>query len=270
MEQLLASFLTKSEQTKLISVGLESVFSIITYFPYTYQQIIPFDGSPLPKQRYLVNATITSSSQIFKGKKKYLKLDLDIGTRTVSCFMFTFAPYIFKQLQVNTEIQAILIERGGFWNIEKFAPKKQELADGFKLGSSKIQPYLLCVYPKNGLVTNNLLQKIHSKLPSSLYTLDLTGLAPENTIFPSSLSLRSIHLPTSLEEAQKTKQEYIAFKSFLRMCLIHKANQKRETKIGKPTNLDKTYLQTISKLLPYSLSLSQKTAVWDILVDLKT
>jgi RecG-like helicase len=269
MEQLLQSFLTKSEQTKLTSVGLETSYSIITYFPYIYQSIIPFEPNPVPKQRYIVDAVISSSQQIFKGKKRYIKLDLDLGLRTISCFIFTFAPYIIKQLEQGMEIQCILIERGGFWNIEKFAPKKQELVDGFKLGSSKIQPYLLPVYPKNGLVTNNLLQKIHSKLPVQLYSLDLTGLAPENTIFPSTLSLRSIHLPTSLEEAQKTMKEYIAFKSFLRMCLIHKANQKRETKIGKPTNLDKSYLQSISNLLPYSLSLSQKNAVWDILVDLQ-
>jgi RecG-like helicase len=269
MEQLLQSFLTKSEQTKLISVGLETSYSIITYFPFTYQSIIPFEPNPMPKQRYIVDAVIASSQQVFKGKKRYIKVDLDIGVRVVSCFMFTFTPYIIKQLEQGMEIQCILIERGGFWNIEKFAPKKQQLADGFKLGSSKIQSYLLPVYPKNGLVTNNLLQKIHSKLPVQLYSLDLTGLAPENSIFPSTLSLRSIHLPASLKEAQKSMKEYIAFKSYLRMCLIHKANQKRESKIGKQTNLDKTYLQTISKLLPYSLSLSQKTAVWDILVDLE-
>jgi RecG-like helicase len=269
MEQLLQSFLTKSEQTKLTSVGLETAFSIITYFPYTYQSIIPFEASPMPKQLYIVDAVITSSKQVFKGKKRYIKVDLDIGMRVISCFMFTFAPYIIKQLEQGMEIQCILIERGGFWNIEKFAPKKQDIVNGFKLGASKIQSYLLPVYPKNGLVTNNLLQKIHSKLPAQLYSLDLTGLAPENTIFPSILSLRSIHLPASQEEAQTSMKEYIAFKSYLRMCLIYKANQKRETKVGKPTNLDKSYLQTISKLLPYSLSLSQKTAVWDILVDLE-
>lgn len=262
--------LTKLEQQKLSSIGLDTLYSVITYFPYTYISLLPFVYPFTSGQRYIVNGTILSVNPVFKGKKRYLKINLDITSKQLMCYMFSFSPYLLKALKQGQKIQCILVEKGGFWNIEKFAELKDVIDSHFVLGKAKIDSYHLPKYPKNGEVTHQLLTKIHNKLPRNLYTIELSGLVPTNNLIPTKIDLSQIHHPKSIQQTKETKLQYTAFKSFLRMSLILKSEEKREKGFGKQSNIDETYLKTISTVLPYSLSMSQKNAIWEILQDVKS
>jgi RecG-like helicase len=262
--------LTPLQQKKLISSGVETPYSLITYFPYSLLEVFPFQMPLSDGVTYIANATILEANPVFRGKKKYLTLQLQIDGISITAYIFTFAPYILIQLKAGLTIQCLLKKTNSFWSILRYAPLSEKLVNTFSLGSSVIQPYLVPKYEKRSLLTNTLMQSVHTRLPQSAYNLQLNGLVPPNTIIPNSIDLNGIHHPSTIHQYSEKLKQFTALKAFLRMAVIYKSNEIQKTTYSSPSRLDKDYLQAVSNLLPYSLSPSQKTTIWSILKDMET
>ncbi len=260
--------LTPLQQKKLTSSGIETPYSLITYFPYSLLEVYPFQIPLSESTTYLANATILQATPVFRGKKKYLTLQLQIGSIEITAYIFTFAPYILTQLKPMLEIQCLLKKTNNFWSVLRYAPLSEKVSDNFILGSSKIQPYLVPKYEKRSILTNLLLQNVHTRLPKASYLLDLKGLVPPKSILPETIDLNGIHHPTSIHNYSETLKQYTALKAYLRMSVIFKSTQIQKKTFSASSQLDKSYLQTVSNILPYALTPSQKTSVWSILSDI--
>ena len=159
----------------------------------------------------------------------------------------------------------------GFLNIQKWSHFKGFSTNPFfKLGSAQMQNWLLPVYLKSGVLTTSKFNLIHQKLNFSEYNLDLTSLAPANNFFPLKFSLEQIHQPSSLENYNKSKQNWIAFQLFLKMSTYKQIKENNQILLAKSADISLENLKLMSSSIPFNLTQSQKTTIWDILNQIGT
>ena len=261
---------TPLQSQKLVAAGFENLYSVITYLPFDLAKIRPLENIyNLPQEGvlYLYSGKLTNITHR-TGGKQFLILDFE-GEFSLRSYMFSVANYTLKALQIGQNYQLLLVFRGGFWNLEKFAikstPKESKL---FMLGQALDREYLLPKYIKRGELRNSDLQALHRRLGSGDYMLNLEGLVPPNSFLPQVISLEGIHKPQTPEKYEKNLHQWISLKVFLRLSLLRYMDRVNSQSVAPAGNLDLKFLQKLTKKLPFELSQSQKTVVWDILQEI--
>jgi RecG-like helicase len=260
--------LTPLQIQKLDKIGIKSMYELITTFPYKLDLLVPFTPiKQAPNQKYLLNGFVQRFEIVARGRR-FIKVDI-AGQYNLQVYIFNTAPYILGMLNQKNEFQFIIENKNGFWTIEKFAEKKSIQKDRFILGQAEIKSYIIPKYLKNLAVVDSTFKAIHSRLTKPDYLLNLAGLVPQNNgLIPEIIDLSHIHHPTSTEQFYTTLNQFTSLKVFLRVALLKYINQISQQKHGLATKLDVEYLKQVTQQLPYSLSDSQKTTIWDILQDL--
>jgi RecG-like helicase len=261
---------TPLQQQKLSSAGFENLYSLITYLPFDLAKIRPLQNTfNLPQEGvlYLYSGKLTNITHR-KGGKYFLILDFE-GKFSLRCYLFSVAKYTLKALQIGQDYQILVVYRGGFWNLEKFANQNAvKQSKNFVLGQAAEQEYLLPKYTKIGELRNGDFQALHRRLASNDYLLNLTGLVPINSFLPQFINLESIHKPTSIQSYEQTLHQWVSFKVFLRLSLLKYMDRASSQSVSWSGKLDLDFLKRISTKLPFKLSDTQKTVVWDILQEI--
>jgi ATP-dependent DNA helicase RecG len=260
--------LTPLQIEKLSKAGITNLYQLLTYFPYKLDFISPFHNSEkLINQKYILNGYISRYEMVSRGVK-FFKIDIT-GADNLQLYLFNSAPYIIKMLNQNCEFQFIIANKNGFWTIEKFAEKRNISDSSFILGKASLKDHILPKYTRILSLTDTTLGAIHQRLKPSDYVLNLLGLVPPaNGYIGEQINLTNIHHPTTKEKFYDTKKQFTALQVFIRIALLKKISTNAKNKLGLPSKLDSEYLKKITKQLPYTLSNSQKIAIWDILQDL--
>ena len=268
MEALLKSRLTPLQTTKLDKIGIRSMYDLITTFPFKLEQIQPYPTSQVnPNQKYILNGFIQRFEIVNRGRK-YLKIEIS-GEFSLQLYLFNTAPYILKLLHTESEFQFIISNKNNFLSIEKMAIKNGLVGSGFVLGKAQIKSHIVPKYLRNLAVTDTTFKSIHSRLLPENYILNLAGLIPENNqLIPQKINLFDIHHPSDTDIYFKTLQQYTTLKVFLRKTVLKRIELISKEKYGTLTKLDQGYLKQLSEGLPYTLSMTQKNTIWDILGDL--
>ena len=251
----------------LQKAGFTGLYELLNYFPIKLEQIEPLDKTELidSNKLYLWQARLISS-ELRAGKKPYFLLNLTDGQSQKTVYLFSNARYLHSLLQVGSEFQVILKYKDPFWTVDKIATSSPyKITTDFILGKAQMQKYLIPKYTRILALTSPRFNQIFRKLPASAYLLDFTGLIPKNSNLPQKIDLTKIHKPNSEAEFWQTKKDFLKIKVFLQMVTLKALQDKSEQLKARKGKLDLEFLKTISSKLPYQLTLSQKTVIWDIL-----
>jgi RecG-like helicase len=243
---------------------------LITYLPFDLQNIKPLENinaSPNLDTIYLWSGKLVNITHR-KGNKPFLILDFQ-GNQTIKAYLFSLAKYTMANLVLNKTYQLLLAYRKGFWTIDKFALQQETLTTHpFILGKMILRDYLMPKYSKIGVLQSSYFNQIFRRLKPQDYILNLKGLLPQNDLIPEYLDLSKIHSPSSLIEYENTLHSWIALKVFLRTSLDKFINMESKSKPAKSGPLNMNLLKHLSSNLPFELSPTQKTTIWDILQDI--
>jgi RecG-like helicase len=263
---MLEKILHPQTAKKLESVGINSLYKLITTLPFKLEIVEPISFVPNEDIIYIANGQLIS----LETKASHSVIKVFIQNKILTCFLFQISPYTLKQLVINTNYQWLVGFKKGFWNIIKFAPVSEIQSNlNLVLGKAELKKYIVPKYNKVGILQGGYFEIIFAKLNPKFFVLNLEGLIPPNQIIPQELNLLALHRPTSQADFEKTQKQWLAYNFFLKICLFRFIDGKELSGVGKSTNLDINYLKSLASSLPFELSASQKTAVWDILQELK-
>lgn len=251
----------------LEKAGFAGLYELLNYFPTRLEQIEPLDKTGFidSNKLYLWQAKL-ASSELRASKKPYFLLNLSDGQSQKNCYLFSNARYLHTLLQIGSEFQLILKYKDPFWTVDKIAlSSPYKIATDFILGKAVMKKYLIPKYTRILALTSSRFNQIFRRLPNSLFLLDFAGLIPKNSNLSEQVDLSKIHKPDSMEEFWQTKKEFLKIKVFLQMVALKSLQDKSEQLKARRGKLDLEFLKTISSNLPYQLTLSQKTVIWDIL-----
>jgi RecG-like helicase len=254
---------------KLESVGIRTIYDLIVYFPYKLDKIIPLEDFKQHPYHvlFLAHAQLVTVRRK-PGKQPILILELETKIGLITAYVFSVATFTLASLTIGTEYQFIMSQKNGFWSVEKFAQLSKKESIYFHLGRSPVRSYIIPRYSKIGPLQSSFFETVHRQLKPSDYILNINGLVPDQSIIPQLIDMSRIHHPSSHDEYDITYRDFLALKVFLRLTLMRYNEYISKKEYARPTELDKEYLQQVTKKLPYSLSQSQKIAIWDILQSL--
>ncbi len=300
------SLVSKNQIQKLAQANIHSLYDLITFLPFDLENIAPIDSffdsntfntgfntnldinqtsdKPNSKTKYLFQGVLTDlqiRSSAIGQSYLYLSLKSTVNSSSanhlVQCYYFASSQYTAKSLKIGLEYQIILINNGNLWSVDKLALKTEtqsnnqinsKTQDNFKLGNATIQNYLLPKYPKRGVFMSQFFAQIHSQLPEVCYQLDLTGFVPTNAFLPNKINLFGIHHPKISADYFAALQNWTALGVFKKLALMKCLDQQKEQKYAKSSQLDIDFLKQLSGNLPFDLSISQKTAIWTLLIGI--
>jgi RecG-like helicase len=273
MSRDIEKIITKARSNSLQKAGISTIYELITFFPRkitTLEPITSLEGAGImPGNEYFSNGTLLSLDER-RGRQPYYILRFQTEYGIISGFYFVTGRYVYSQLKPNLEYQFIVIRSNNSWTFKKISQLSTiNSGHDFRLGNADINSkYLVPVYPKRDNLTSAYFVATHSNIPQQVYKLDLEGLVPRDTIIPTMINLYDIHHPTTVQKYTDCLQQWAILKVFLKLSVIKYINIETTSTLTTAGKLDVEYLKSLSDNLPYTLSNSQKTTIWDILNDI--
>lgn len=268
--------LTTLQIQKLRSSGINNLYDLVTYLPLGIHKVIPITNfNPLSQEntKYLDQAILENIVHR-KGAKHFLQIQWksQLTDKRYQTYFFSLANYTLQNLKVGQEFQLLLVNKNNFWNLERFSRLANTISqnENLELGKSKIQEYYEVYYPKLGFLPSNYIKSLHFRLKPEDYKLNLHGLVVNNEIIPQLIDMQQVHKPNNYKTYKETLDQWLSFQIYLKLVITKYINHQQIQKFGRATTLDLKYLKEISGSLPFSLSHSQKTAIWKILQEMSS
>ncbi len=228
---------------------------------------------PLRQEHYTQISPIANATEyacvkgvvISKKMGNYYSITIDDGTR-LECKWFNInnvLKYILKNIKVGTSVvcEGKISEFGLFK--EMHHPKIKPL--------SSFKPHIDVIYPAFGNLKNTYIKKLVeqalSAAPKPPYDyLPITVITRNKLPFLNEV-FDALHEGSSLSESLMLKRLKYDELFFMQLGLaLVEQNKCESIKI----NVDKHFLETVQKNLPFELTIDQKKAIETILSDLKT
>jgi RecG-like helicase len=271
----LQAFLSKSQIQKLASIGLNDLYSILTYLPYSIEEVQSLESSfgfgqdSNETQKLSWQAELTKIEKKQGANKSYYLLEFQKDNRRINCFYFTNASFLTQLLQLNQIYDLKISQKKNYFTIEKLKLlKPEELVDTkeqIKTNQTKIQ----VKYSQSGILKSPFFEQIHRQIPDQAYLLNLNGLLPESNLIPQIIDLKKMHKPLTQTEFWETKKQWIALQVFLKIATMRYLSLSEKQKMARGSHLDLEFLKSITNNLPFELSPTQKSTIWDILQEVK-
>jgi len=246
---------TPKQIEKLTVVGINTWYDLITFLPKKIQtyKVLKTSYNPENGQLYLARVRVGLIEKIGKGYKLTL-VDLN-GKWQLTAFSFQQNKYIWQKINLTKVAGVVLKYQNSFWSVVEFDFTNQPITD-------KIE----AIYPNfpRYAITDYFWRSIFQKVPKSIFLLDLNGLVPDSSLIPKQIDMAKIHFPKSASDYYLCYKQFLSLKIFLKLAII-KAKDKQNTSMAPNIELDLDLLKSMSDSLPYTLSASQKKAIWEIL-----
>ena|GEM_PF-1005050 len=271
----LSERLSKKQIARLKAAGIRTLYDLITYLPSGIHRILPlskFDRETTDRPIYLDQAVLQKVIQR-QTRRRFLLLEWrsQITNWTYQTYFFSLTKFTLKSLRVGETYQLLLVYQNNFWNLEKYSLYKATTLteQRLMLGASVIKDYVDVYYSQLGGLKSDFFKSVHGKLLTSDYILNLTGLVLPNEIFPEVINLEKVHKPTTYQDYKTTLDQWISFQVYLKIATNRFLSQQTQQQFGLATSLDLNFLRSMSQALPFTLSESQKLAIWQLLKDLQ-
>jgi RecG-like helicase len=265
----LEAFLSKNQIQKLSGVGINNLYSLITYLPYTIEEIRSLESIfSNQNQKLFWQATLKNIEQKQGNAKSYYLLDFTDNTKTIKCFYFVGGDYAKKILKLNQKYDLYLSQKNNYFTIEKIKEITEENLPNNSLTTAQNTSknnILQVKYSQNTFLKSAFFEQLHKQLPDSIYLLDLSGLIPKNSLIPQVINLKKIHKPKTKNEFLEAKKEWTSMQVFLYISLLKYVNDNQKQSVARSSKLDLDFLKKLTSNLPFELSVSQKQTIWDIL-----
>lgn len=266
----LYQILTKARVSRLQSIGIGSIYDLLTYFPRKLQFISPLQHTYLHRQeekQYFFTGILNNIEQR-RGKKPFLVLTLN-GKFNFTGYYFVASRFIYQKLKIGASYQVLVNQKNNLWTIVNLSDSKSETEPNhFILGKAVEKDYLSPVYPKSKSLTSAYFLAIHRQIPSQLYNINLSGLIPQNNIIPQTINLYDIHHPTNIQSHNDTRAQWLALQVFLKLSLIKYWNIETKKTFTRAASIDNQFIHELIESLPYTLSPTQYTTTMDLIKDM--
>lgn len=270
MKSDLTQILSPTRTKKLQEAGINSIYSLLTFFPRRLQYISPLTSSyqDTSEDRQYFFDGVLQKIEHRRGKRSFLVLYFS-GEFNFSGFYFVTSRYIHQKLKVGNHYQVLVNKKNNLWTIQKVEEYKNNPDEiNFIVGRAIQKDYILPIYPKTGALKSSYYIAIHRQLPRQIYDINIEGLIPPNDLIDGTINLYNIHHPITLEEYRETRDQWTILNVFLKLSLMKYMNTKQKLTQTRAGTLDIDFLKDLSSSLPYTLSNSQKTVIWDIVNEL--
>jgi ATP-dependent DNA helicase RecG len=271
---------------KLEKLGLHTIRDLLWHFPLRYEDFSEIYSirDLAPGQHATIQACVEDINMRRSWKRRItiIEATLSDGTDTIRAVWFN-QPYIKNVLRpgrwVSLAGKVSSSEHDIYFNnptYELIPLGKEPQIDGEgheeQIASSLHTGRLVSIYPETrGLTSKGIrsfVQPILSNLPN------IPDFLPEEILkehhFPSLLkALHLIHLPQTLEEAERARERF-TFEDLFLLQLFNIQQKEALAKKEAPVILsDIPYVKAILPLLPFELTPSQKKSLWEIIQNME-
>ncbi|USS85299.1 ATP-dependent DNA helicase RecG [Fructilactobacillus myrtifloralis] len=252
------------KQAALADLNIQTVFDLLTYFPFRYEDFRSQALTDLHDQQTVtLKGTVAAEPVVnyFGRRKNRLLLRLMVGHDVVVVTFFN-QPWLKKQVEVG---QTILVHG-------KFNAQKQSLT-GMKLLQPSEQT-VQSIYSVNHQITqktmHDLIKTAYAEYQDTLEDFVPTWIRTKFRLEPLKTVIREMHFPSTPEAVQAARRtakfnEFFLFQMRLQ-TLKHRHQRENQAACIKT---DKLTLQPFLNDLPYQLTDAQHRVVGEILTDLQ-
>ncbi|MDD5621497.1 MAG: ATP-dependent DNA helicase RecG [Candidatus Pacebacteria bacterium] len=259
-------------QKKLHFLGIKTIKDLLMYFPARYDDFSKItDISDLKiNERTCIKGEISRISNIrTRGRGMFLTqavVNDDTGSMKIMWFNQPFLTSTLKDNDLVCLAGKIVSGKGGVYLsnpiYEKISDEKELTHAGrivpvYRLTTRVSSRWFRFVMKKAMPV----LRDIKEPLPKELVR--------ENNLMEITKAIKQMHFPDSWSSLRKAQERFAYQEVFLLELFVLKQRVKRmkENSISIPIKLEK--VKKLVESLPFSLTISQKKAVWQILKDME-
>ena len=267
LENLPKKIVTEKQVSNLKSLGINTVYDLIYYFPRAYDDRtnIKKIGELKINEYVVIKATVMTAVNLpTRFGKKVVKAIINDGTGIMEVLWFGM-PYLAKTLKLGEEY--LFIGQAKKANIFQLVNPEYKLYSGQqKVTLDEILP----IYSSNKNITQNNLRKLIKKLIDEFlknFQENLPDeLIKEYKIVKRKKAIGDIHYPSSMKEVEEAKRRF-AIEELLILELgilknrfiIENSNNKNYELEGK-----KEKVKNFLSLLPFELTGAQKKVIKEI------
>ena len=253
-------------QSSLASLGIETVYDLLTYYPFRYEDIAERPLHELKDQEKVVlkGYVVTPAvSNYFGFKKNQVSFRMKIDDAVLDVRFFN-QPYLKNKIKVDQEIAVY----------GRYDAKRKRLS-GMKIIATKNEneSSLKPVYHVNKQIRQSTLVKL-IKIALDEYGDLLEEILPANLVQKYQLVARpqaiwQMHFPTDLASYKKARAR-LTYEEFLlfELQMQNLRQQKKQAIHGQSIKYDNQKLKAVIQKLPFELTADQKKVTNEICHDL--
>lgn len=268
LEELPSKYITPKQVISLKSLGIETIYDLIYYFPRAYdnRSNIKSIGELTFNEYVVVKANVMSVLNMpNRSGKKIVKAMITDGTGIMEVLWFGM-PYISKSLKVGEEY--IFIGQTKKSNLFQFINPEYKLYKGQEKETSE---EILPIYSSNKSITQNNLRKIIKKFLTNFLKYFEENIPNDlvegyKEIFERTEAIKNIHFPESVQAIEAANLRFATEELLIlelgilkNRFIIDSLNTKKYEIEGK-----KEKVRKFLEFLPFELTRAQKKIIKEI------
>ena len=268
LEELPSKYITPKQVISLKSLGIETIYDLIYYFPRAYdnRSNIKSIGELTFNEYVVVKANVMSVLNMpNRSGKKIVKAMITDGTGIMEVLWFGM-PYISKSLKVGEEY--IFIGQTKKSNLFQFINPEYKL---YKGQEKKTSEEILPIYSSNKSITQNTLRKIIKKFLTNFLKYFEENIPNDlvegyKEIFERTEAIKNIHFPESVQAIEAANLRFATEELLIlelgilkNRFIIDSLNTKKYEIEGK-----KEKVRKFLEFLPFELTRAQKKVIKEI------
>jgi len=268
LEELPSKYITAKQVIILKSLGIETIYDLIYYFPRAYdnRSNVKSIGNLSFNEYVVVKASVMSVLNMpNRSGKKIVKAIITDGTGIMEVLWFGM-PYISKSLKVGEEY--IFIGQTKKSNLFQFINPEYKLYKGQEKETSK---EILPIYSSNKSITQNNLRKIIKKFLENFLKYFEENIPNDlvegyKEIFERTQAIKNIHFPGSVQAIEAANLRFATEELLIlelgilkNRFIVDSLNTKKYEIEGK-----KEKVRKFLELLPFELTRAQKKVIKEI------
>lgn len=268
LEELPSKYITPKQVISLKSLGIETIYDLIYYFPRAYdnRSNIKSIGELTFNEYVVVKANVMSVLNMpNRSGKKIVKAMITDGTGIMEVLWFGM-PYISKSLKVGEEY--IFIGQTKKSNLFQFINPEYKLYKGQEKETSE---EILPIYSSNKSITQNNLRKIIKKFLTNFLKYFEENIPNDlvegyKEIFERTEAIKNIHFPESVQAIEAANLRFATEELLIlelgilkNRFIIDSLNTKKYEIEGK-----KEKVRKFLEFLPFELTRAQKKVIKEI------
>ena len=252
---------------QLAKLHIETLYDLIAFFPRDYEdrtKLCSIAGLK-PGEPACFEAMVISNPQLSRIRKgmELVKVRVADETGRVDLVFFN-QPYVKDQLNYGESYRFYGALREGYGH--QMQNPAFELLDAAGAVTGRILP----IYPLTAGITNKLIGAcVRQALDACLDSLpDIlpTAVQTRYGLCSAHFAYETVHLPASFEALQKARRRLVFEEFFIFSAGLAAIRTQRDELHTKP--MDTHHMEPFYKLLPFTLTRAQQSAIDDILRDL--
>jgi len=272
----------KTNQKKLLSLGINTVEDLLYHFPSRYEDFsLQKNISEIrPGETVTVRGQVKEIKSVpLRNRRQITEVYIEDESASVKAVWFNFAlPLRFlskgKYVQLSGKVslykaKEIYFQHPNFEIISKAIYLKKDFEEKqSKTGSTNC---LAPIYPENRNINSFFLRKA---IQETLKKIQPQEFIPPNFLKEQKLpefekALKQIHFPANQKQATLAKKRFAFEKMFLIQLRALKIKQKWEENTAPKINFDEKIIKNFVDSLPFKLTNAQKKTSWQIIQDLQ-